>query len=278
MRRAFGNLDADGLLAGDRREDADVGRGERVGEVVLELGDLADLRARRELQLVAAHVRTGDRADQLRLDLEVAEHLEQGPGGLLHVAAVGAAVLVVVAAPQQLRRRHPVVDLLGLGDPAALGAHRRPRDLDLAAVGSGELGRRGLGGSVVLEGVLGLVQLVRARLSPGLLVALDLGFVAVAEVDLARVERRLEGLACSVSAVVRGRSSRRSASWPAPSFAPRRSRAYSPVASRARPAASAPEPSRLTSGRPLSSRIPLRTSSRAMMWAPTRWKSVVEAQ
>ena len=40
------HLDADGLLAGDRREDADVRRGQRVGEVVLELGDLGDLDAR----------------------------------------------------------------------------------------------------------------------------------------------------------------------------------------------------------------------------------------
>ena len=41
-----GDLDADRLLAGDRRQDADVGRGQRVGEVVLELGDLGDLDAR----------------------------------------------------------------------------------------------------------------------------------------------------------------------------------------------------------------------------------------
>ena len=38
---AVGDLDADGLLAGDRGEDADLGGGQRVGEVVLELGDLA---------------------------------------------------------------------------------------------------------------------------------------------------------------------------------------------------------------------------------------------
>ena len=46
-----GHLDADRGLAGDRREDADVGRGQRVGEVVLELGDLAHLHAGREPQL-----------------------------------------------------------------------------------------------------------------------------------------------------------------------------------------------------------------------------------
>ena len=72
-----GDLDADRLLAGDRREDADVGRGQRVGEVVLELGDLADLDAGREAQLVAGDVRAGDHADDLRLDAEVAERLDQ---------------------------------------------------------------------------------------------------------------------------------------------------------------------------------------------------------
>ena len=37
------DLDPDRLLAGDRREDPDVGGGQRVGEVVLQLGDLATL-------------------------------------------------------------------------------------------------------------------------------------------------------------------------------------------------------------------------------------------
>ena len=71
------NLDPDRLLAGDRRQDADVGRGQRVGEVVVELGDLRDLGARRQAQLVAADVRAADDADDLRLDAEVAERLEQ---------------------------------------------------------------------------------------------------------------------------------------------------------------------------------------------------------
>ena len=47
------DLDPDRLLARDRRQDPDVGRRERVGEVVLELRDLAHLDARRESQLVA---------------------------------------------------------------------------------------------------------------------------------------------------------------------------------------------------------------------------------
>ncbi len=73
VRREVRHLDADRLLAGDRREDADLGRRERVGEVVAELGDLADLRARGELELVAGDARARDLPDHGRLDAEVRE-------------------------------------------------------------------------------------------------------------------------------------------------------------------------------------------------------------
>ena len=72
-----GDLDADRLLAGDRRQDADVGGGQRVGQVVLELGDLGHLDPGRQADLVAGDVRAGDPADHLGLDPEVAERLEQ---------------------------------------------------------------------------------------------------------------------------------------------------------------------------------------------------------
>ena len=74
------HLDADGLLAGDRREDADLGRRERVGEVVLERGDLRDLRPGRELELVAGHARAADLADDRRVDAEVRERLDERLG------------------------------------------------------------------------------------------------------------------------------------------------------------------------------------------------------
>ena len=77
VRREVRHLDADRLLARDRREDADLGRRERVGEVVLERGDLRDLRARRELELVARHARAGDLADERRVDAEVRERLHE---------------------------------------------------------------------------------------------------------------------------------------------------------------------------------------------------------
>ena len=58
VRRGVRHLDADGLLAGDRREDADLRRGERVREVVLQRGDLRDLRSGGELKLVARDARS----------------------------------------------------------------------------------------------------------------------------------------------------------------------------------------------------------------------------
>ena len=90
---AVGDLDADRALARDRREDPDLGRGERVGEVVLEVRDLRHLHAGRELQLVAGDVRAGDRADDLRLDAEMAERLGEPAGGLLLAGRVGPHLL-----------------------------------------------------------------------------------------------------------------------------------------------------------------------------------------
>ena len=77
LRRQVRNLDADRLLARDRRQDPDLGRRERVGEVVLEAGHLRDLRPRRELQLVAHDARPRDLADDRRVDAEVRERARQ---------------------------------------------------------------------------------------------------------------------------------------------------------------------------------------------------------
>jgi hypothetical protein len=73
VRAQVRDLDADRLLAGDRREDPDLGRREGVGEVVPQAGDLADLDAGRELELVARDARAGDLADDGRIDVEVGE-------------------------------------------------------------------------------------------------------------------------------------------------------------------------------------------------------------
>ena len=80
VRREVRHLDADRLLARDRREDADLRRRERVREVVLQRRDLRDLRPGRELQLVARHARAGDLADDVRVDAEVRERLHERVG------------------------------------------------------------------------------------------------------------------------------------------------------------------------------------------------------
>ena len=137
-RRWFGTSTPDRLLPRDGGEDADVGGGERVGEVVLELGHLRDLGPGGELELVTAHVRAADRAQQAGLDPEVAQRLEQGLGGRVAVAHVGP--WVGLALVERLARRQLVVDLLRLGDPVpgARLAHRSGvggRGLALARAG-----------------------------------------------------------------------------------------------------------------------------------------------
>ena len=77
VRRQVGDLDTDGLLARDRREDADLRRGQRVREVVLEGRDLRHLRPRGELELVARHAGADDLADHRGLDAEVGERLHE---------------------------------------------------------------------------------------------------------------------------------------------------------------------------------------------------------
>ena len=116
-----GDLDADRLLAGDRRQDADVGRGQRVGEVVLELGDLADLDAGRQPQLVAGDVRARDHPDHARLDVEVPERLDQLRGDLLLPGGVGPRGLLGRA--RELGRVRELPDEVGrVGDLAAVAA------------------------------------------------------------------------------------------------------------------------------------------------------------
>ena len=103
VRGEVRHLDADRLLAGDRREDADLGGRERVGEVVLERRDLADLRAGRELELVAGHARADDLADERRVDPEVGQRLQKRRRRAL--GRLAGLALVRARAPEDARRR-----------------------------------------------------------------------------------------------------------------------------------------------------------------------------
>ena len=129
VRRAVRHLDADRLLARDRREDADLGRRERVGEVVAQRGDARDLRARGELQLVARHARARDRADQARLHAVLVERGEQRVADALDVDVLARRAR---AALQHARVGQPVVrdrerhgELVSVRVLAAPGARAR---------------------------------------------------------------------------------------------------------------------------------------------------------
>src|SRR5213078_2851090 len=81
------------------------------------LRDLGHLDAGRQAQLVPGDVRAGDRADHLRIDVEVAERLGQlaaDPRDPLGVELLGA-----VGALQEAVPRERVVDVVGLRYRAA---------------------------------------------------------------------------------------------------------------------------------------------------------------
>ena len=130
------DLDPDRLLAGNRGEDADVGGGQGVGDVVLELGDLADLDARREAELVAGYVRAGDPADDLGLDPEMPEGLDQLRRHLLLPFRVRLGRLPR-GAGERARARDPPLEFGIVGDRGAvatlggeLGGVQRARKAD----------------------------------------------------------------------------------------------------------------------------------------------------
>ena len=115
-----GNLDADRRLAGDRRQDPDIGAGHRVRDVPAQGRDLLHLHRRAELDLVAGHRRPAAVAGHLGIDLELPQHLGQpvhdrvaglGPrlvhAALLQRGGIGQQVLDVAG---QLQLLHPLRD------------------------------------------------------------------------------------------------------------------------------------------------------------------------
>ena len=166
-----GNLDSDGLLAGNRGQDPDVGGGERVGEVILELGHLGHLGPGRKPQLVARDAGADHAPDDLGLDPEVAEGLDEQLRDLVLVGRVRA--LIAARALEERGIGKAIVDLVGLGDRRPPVSHRREL----------ELLRR------VLDIARGLV--VRRRLLP--LGGGDLPLDSPERVRLVRIERLVLG-------------------------------------------------------------------------------------
>ena len=102
-----GDLDADGALAGNRREDAHVGGGHRVGDVLRQVGELVDLDARAEDDLVAGDRRAARKPGDAGVDVEVGEDLAQGRDDLV---VDGRARHVRGPGDKQVLRRQRVAD------------------------------------------------------------------------------------------------------------------------------------------------------------------------
>ncbi len=91
-----GNLDADRAAAGDRRQDADVVARHRVRDLLGEAGDLVDLHAGRELELVAGDGRADGRAEEAGVDAELAHGRLEDLAAFLHELRVDLARLAAL--------------------------------------------------------------------------------------------------------------------------------------------------------------------------------------
>ena len=126
------NFDADGRLAFDHGQDAHIGAGHRIGDVLLQVGDLLDFDARPELHLVHGHGRTSQEADDLGIHAELLEGAGQGANhtvilrrvhGMRHAFLEHAEVGKMIRGVRNVRLRpivamraiHVVHDLAGRG-------------------------------------------------------------------------------------------------------------------------------------------------------------------
>ena len=105
-----GDLDADGVLARNRRDDADARHLQVQGEVVGQAGDLVDAQAGLQGDLVLRDDRAGVDADDVDVQPEVGERLFQQRGRLaqvlivLLVAGTAAGLRAASAAAARSRR------------------------------------------------------------------------------------------------------------------------------------------------------------------------------
>ena len=120
-----GDLDADGALTGNRREDTHVGGGHGVGDVFRQVRELVDLDAGAEDDLVAGDCRTARESRDARVDVEVREDLAQCRDDLI---VDGRARHVGRAGDEEVFRRQGVGDRVvevGLEGPLGLVGDRR---------------------------------------------------------------------------------------------------------------------------------------------------------
>ena len=154
-----GDLDADGALAGDRREDTHVCGSHRVGDILRQVGELVDLDARAEDNLVAGDRRAARKPGDACVDVEVGEDLAQGRDDLV---VDGRARHVRGPGDKQVLRRQRVADRVvevGLEGTFGLVGDRRGRRffLGLGHVRGYLLGLRGHGGTHLGEHLGGRV-------------------------------------------------------------------------------------------------------------------------
>ena len=149
------DLDTDGLLAGDRRQDAHVGARDGVRDVLAQPRHTVDLDARAEFDLVARHRRAARKPADDGIDAELLEYLGQrvddtvvrggtllGRGPLFEDVRIGQRVRDVAAHCELLDTRWKLFGGLSLHLTLRDGCGRRSL---LDARGTGILtGRRGL--------------------------------------------------------------------------------------------------------------------------------------
>ena len=139
---AVGHLHADGLPARDGGQDAHVGGGHGVGDVLVEAGDPGHLHARAQLELVAGDGGADHHADQPGLHAVLGQGVLEGAAGLLDRGRSTSCVLLrwrrlaggsfhgepLTAGPSSISSCS-VCLLLGLGhhhfDPATTRRRRR---------------------------------------------------------------------------------------------------------------------------------------------------------
>ena len=108
-----GQLDADGVLAGDDGDAAGDGT-HRAGDVVGKTDDARRLDARRRLQFVEGDHRAGTDVDDLAADAEIVEHAFEQPGVLLERGlADGGGLLVHLGLAEECDRRQNETALRG---------------------------------------------------------------------------------------------------------------------------------------------------------------------